>query len=74
MMLSLPRMLSRSNGLPHLPPHLAQPIEASGPQPKRAADSPGFLHAGFASFEPDLTDEIRQGLGEDAARRAGDEP
>jgi hypothetical protein len=37
-----------------------------------SADSPGFLHAGFTPFEPDLTNEIRQALGEDAARRAGD--
>ena len=79
MTLSLPRMFSLFNGLPHLPHRLTQPVEAYGrpasaPSPSLPADSPGFLHAGFAPFEPDLTDEIRRGLGEEAARRAGDVP
>jgi hypothetical protein len=60
MMLSLSRLSGLFNGLPHLPP-------AASPRD----ESPGFLHAGFASFEPDLTQEIRQGLGESAARDAG---
>jgi hypothetical protein len=79
MALSLSRMFSLFNGLPHLPHGHPQPGEASGrpasaPPPSQPPDSPGFLHAGFAPFEPDLTDEIRRGLGEEAARRAGDEP
>jgi hypothetical protein len=73
MMLSLPRMLSLFNGLPHPPLRIAEPIEASDQRPPRLpAESPGFLHAGFAPFEPDLTHEIRQGIGERAARRMGD--
>jgi hypothetical protein len=75
MMLSLPRMFSLFNGLPHLPLRLAEPIEASERRPPRVGtESPGFLHAGFAPFEPDLAQEIRQGLGEQAARRVGDAP
>ncbi|MGA3403317.1 MAG: hypothetical protein ABSC95_29225 [Acetobacteraceae bacterium] len=77
MMLSLPRMFNLLHGLPHLPPRLAQPTAAPGRRPTASplpAESPGFLHAGFAPFEPDLTGEIRQALGEEAARRAGDVP
>ena len=76
MMLSCPRMFSLFNGLPPPPPRPSQPIEAAGRQPlvPPPAESPGFLHAGFAPFEPDLTHEIRQALGEQAARRAGDVP
>lgn len=76
-MLSLPRMFSLFNGLPHPSPHLTQPAEAPDPRhpnPLRTGESPGFLHAGFAPFEPDLTQEIRQALGEQAAHRAGERP
>jgi len=77
MMLSFPRMFSLFNGLPHLPPRIAQPDAAADrqhPAPLLPDESPGFLHAEFAPFEPDLTHEIRQALGEQAARRAGDVP
>jgi hypothetical protein len=75
MMLSFPRMFSLFNGLPHLPPRIAQPDAAADRQhPTLLDESPGFLRAGFAPFEPDLTHEIRQALGEQAARRAGDVP
>jgi hypothetical protein len=68
-------MFSLFNGLPHLPLRLTEPIEAfDRPPPRSPAESPGFLHGGFAPFEPDLTQEIRQGIGEQAARRAGDVP
>jgi hypothetical protein len=70
-------MFSLFNGLPHLPPRIAQSDAAADrqhPTPRLPAESPGFLHAGFAPFEPDLTHEIRQALGEQAARRAGDVP
>jgi len=76
MVLSLSRLSSLFNGLPHLPHWLAQPVEGSRRQPPVASplppDDPGFLHAGFAPYEPDLAQEIRQGLGEEAARREGD--
>lgn len=73
MMLSLPRMFSLFNDLPHLPRRLAELIEVPDRQPPQAGtESPGFLHSGFVPFEPDLTQEIRQALGEQAARRAGD--
>ncbi|HTB42504.1 MAG TPA: hypothetical protein VK741_02675 [Acetobacteraceae bacterium] len=73
MMLSLPRMFSLFNGLPHLPRRRAELIEVSDRRPPQAGtESPGFLHSGFVPFEPDLTQEIRQALGEQAARRAGD--
>ena len=77
MTLSFPRMFSLFHGLPHLPPRIAQADAATDRQhqtPRLPAESPGFLHAEFAPFEPDLTDEIRQALGEQAARRAGDVP
>jgi hypothetical protein len=75
MMLSFPRMLSLFNGVQHLPPRLAEPNEASNWRPAQSrTGSPGFLHAEFIPFEPDLTQEIRQGLGEQAARRVGDVP
>jgi hypothetical protein len=78
MVLSLSRISSLFNGLSHLPHHLAQPaadsgVAAAGASPP-PADDPGFLHAGFAPLEPDLTGEIRQALGEEAARREGDVP
>jgi hypothetical protein len=72
MMLSLPRMFCLFNGLPRPSRGPAQPGAASDRPPPD--DSPVFLHAGFAPFEPDLTQEIRQALGEQAARRAGDAP
>lgn len=79
MMLSFPRMFGLFNGQPHPRRPLTQPTEAPDHQqqhakPLLAAESPSFLHPGFAPFEPDLTNEIRQVLGEDAARRAGDVP
>lgn len=77
MMLSLPRMFNFFNGLPHRPPSRAEPFATPEGQPLSATpatDSPGFLQGEFASFEPDLTTEIRQVLGEQAARRAGDVP
>lgn len=77
MVLSLPRMFSRFNGLPHMSRRPARPLEPGhpslGPSPL-ADESPGFLHGGFAPFEPDLTGEVRQALGEQAARRSGDVP
>jgi len=76
MMLSFPRMFSLFNTLPHPPLRLAQPIEAPVRRPPALppAASPGFLQAGYAPFEPGLTHEIRQALGEQAARHAGDVP
>lgn len=75
MTLSLPRMIGLFNSLSHRPP-TAQGLIASHWQPAALppAESPGFLHAGFAAFEPDLAGEIRQALGEQAARREGDVP
>ena len=76
MVLSLPRLSSLFNGLPHLAWCISQLEEASGRQcpPSLPADDPRFLHAGFAPLEPDLTGEIRQALGDQAARREGDVP
>jgi len=78
MVLSFPRMFSLFNGSSPASQHLAPPAEAPGRQPHPASppatDSPGFLHGGFAPFEPDLTGEIRQALGEQVARRSGDVP
>jgi hypothetical protein len=68
-------MFSLFNGLPHPSRRSAEPLESgrppSGPSPF-PDESPAFLHAGFAPFEPGLTGEIRQALGEQAARRTGD--
>jgi hypothetical protein len=74
MTLSLPHMFSLFNSLPHLSRCHLPPVEPSArhPEPLLPPRSPGFLHAGFAPFEPDLTHEIRQALGERAARRVGD--
>ncbi len=77
MMFSLHRMFSLFNGWPHLPHRPAQPIEApdrQSPAPPPPAESPGFLHPEFAPFEPDLTQEVRQALGEEAARHVGEAP
>jgi hypothetical protein len=77
MMLSLPRMFSLFNGLPHPPHRFVQPIAAPDQRrspPLQQDGCPGFLGAGFARFEPDLTHEIRQAVGEQAARRVEDRP
>lgn len=78
MVLSLPRMFNLFNGLSPASPRFTTPAEAPDRPANCAsppeADSPFFLHGGFASFEPDLTGEIRQALGEQAARRSGDMP
>ncbi len=78
MMLSLSRISSLFNGLPHLPHRLTQPEEGARGELRSASplppDDPGFLHGGFAPLEPDLTGEIRQALGEETARREGDVP
>jgi hypothetical protein len=84
MTLSLPHMFSLFNGLPHSPRHNVPPVEpsvqppiapsAQHPAPLLPPWAPGFLHAGFAPFEPDLTKEIRQAPGEQAALRAGAVP
>jgi hypothetical protein len=66
-------MFNLFNGLPRPSPGLAETPDRPA-LPPRPAESPGFLQAGFAPFEPDLTHEIRQALGEQAARRAGDMP
>jgi hypothetical protein len=73
MKLSFPSMLSRLNGLPHLPGHVAELPETPKPQP-HTDESPGFLRAGFAPFEPDLTQELSRALGTRAARHMGDRP
>jgi hypothetical protein len=78
MMLSLPRIYNLFNELSPASTRPTPPTQAPGRPPHSAsppaADSPGFLHGGFAPFEPDLTGEIRQALGEQAARRSGDVP
>ncbi len=77
MMLSLPRKFSLFNGLPQRPLRLNEPVETAHPQSPmapRPVESPGFLPAGFAPYEPDPTQEFRQAPGEQAARRAGAEP
>jgi hypothetical protein len=71
-------MFNLFNGLSPAAQRLAPPAEAPGRKSHSASppatDSPCFLHAGFAPYEPDLTGEIRQALGEQAARRSGDVP
>jgi hypothetical protein len=71
-------MFSRFSGLSHLAYPLLQVDAPGSRQPaapaQRAADGPVFLHSEFAPFEPDLTGELRQALGEAAARRVGDVP
>jgi len=77
MMLSLHRMFNLLNSLSYPSRHPRWPVETSDRQPPTRAlpaGSPSFLHPEFAPFEPDLTQEIRQALGEQAARSAGDVP
>jgi hypothetical protein len=78
MVFSVPRMFRLFNGLPHVSYNLAQPAAVRCRRPPTPSpppdESPAFLHTEFIPFEPDLVQEIRQALGEQAARRTGDAP
>jgi hypothetical protein len=70
-------MSNMFSGLSYAPLRRAQAVTVPARRHAAAslqAGSPGFLHAGFASLEPDLTHEVRLALGEQAALRAGDLP
>lgn len=69
MTLSLPHMISKLGGLPY--PHLgfSWPLAVSD-----SDASPAFLHAGYASPEPDLAQEVRRVDCEEASCLEGEVP
>jgi hypothetical protein len=73
MILALPRMFNPFAALPH-PSLTASMGSRRAAAASRGDEGPVFNHAGFATLAPDLTGELRQALGDQAARDAGDVP